>query len=236
MQTRFGGPARPALLPYAVNDYATGLLAAYALTAALWRRQTTGDGAHIEAALVRTAGMIQSVRLLDYAGKTWDEPAGQAAKGEHALQRLYRASDGWFFLAGGKDARQRLQRIPGLEQLASEATDVEALLERRFLDMTVTEWVSGLRDLGIAAQRANRVSQAMTDPVALAHGLSLEREHDGVGPMRHNAPGRWLPDHSAIPGRPTPVMGADAASVLADIGREADLPRLVASGAVRLPA
>lgn len=236
MQTRFGSPSRPALLPYAVNDYATGLLAAYALTAALWRRQTTGEGAHIEAALVRTAGMIQSLRLLDYAGKTWDEPTGQAAKGENALYRLYRARDGWFFLAGGRDARKRLQRIPGLEQLGSDGADVEAILERRFLDLTVTEWVSGLRDLGIAAQRANRVSQAMDDPIALAHGLSLERDHDGVGPMRHNASGRWLPDHPAIPGRPTPVMGADAASVLADIGREADLSRLVANGAVRLPA
>ena len=236
MQVRFGGEEHPALLPYAVNDYGTGLLAAYGLALALWHRQRTGEGQHVEAALARTAGMIQSLHLQDYEGKTWDEPQGQDSRGWHPYQRLYRASDGWLFLGGGADTPVRLARVPGLEGAARlGAGDIERLLEERLPERPVELWVQAFRSAGLGAHRANRVSQAMLDPIADGHGLSIRREHDGHGPVLHNGPGRWLADTPPVVGRATPMPGADAASILRDIGRESDLDALVAASAVRLP-
>ena len=94
-------------------------------------------------------------------------------------------------------------------------------------------WGDAFRARGLGAHRANRVSQTMADPVAQAHGLSLLREHDGHGPVRHNGPGPWLPATPPVPGCPAPLPGADAMSVLADIGRALDLDALIAAGAVR---
>lgn len=234
MQVRFGGPEHPALLPFAVNDYGTGLLAAYGIAAALWRRRTTGEGAHVKAALARTAGMLQSWRMHD-AGRV-DEHGGQESRGAGPFQRLYEASDGWFFLGGGDDAARRIARVPGMEAAPALAPhEVERMLESRFRDLSVDEWVEALRGLGLAAHRANRVSQAMSDAVAVARGLSLVREHEGHGPVRHNGPAQWFSAAATTPGRPTPRMGADAASVLADIGRADDLDALIAAGAVSLP-
>jgi crotonobetainyl-CoA:carnitine CoA-transferase CaiB-like acyl-CoA transferase len=232
MQTRFGGADSPALLPYAVNDYGTGLLAAHALALALWRRRRTGEGAHVKAALARTAGMIESWRI-GYGAA--DERGGQSSRGAGPLQRLYQASDGWFFLGGGSDAASRLGRIPGLEGAASlDAASLELRLEARFAEMSADEWVEALRGLGFGAQRALRVSQAMSDPVAVARGLSVTRDHAVHGVVRHNGPGRWFSSSDTVPGRPAPIPGADAASVLADIGRAGDLDALVASGAIKL--
>ena len=236
MQVRFGGADSPALLPYAVNDYGTGLLAAHGIALALWRRRRTGEGAHVKAALARTAGMIQSWRMVSAADGEIDEHGGQSSRGAGPLQRLYQARDGWFFLGGGADAAGRLERIPGLEGAASlDAAALERRLEARFAELGADEWVEALRGLGFGAQRALRVSQAMSDPAAVARGLSVTREHAGHGAVRHNGPGQWFASSDTVPGCPTPIPGADAASVLADIGRAGDLDALVASGAVKLP-
>jgi crotonobetainyl-CoA:carnitine CoA-transferase CaiB-like acyl-CoA transferase len=173
MQVRFGGADRPALLPFAVNDYGTAMLAAYGVGLALRHRARTGEGLHVTAALARTAGAIQSLHLQDYAGKTWDEPHGQSSRGWSPFQRLYQASDGWFFLGGGADAAQRVARIPGLEEVARLAPPAaEALLESRFRELPADTWVEGLRAAGLGAHRTTRVSQAMADPIAIAHGLA----------------------------------------------------------------
>ncbi len=236
MQVRFGGAEHPALLPYAVNDYGTGLLAAHGIALALWHRQRTGEGRHVKAALARTAGMIQSWRMLSPADGGIDEHGGQSSRGAGPLQRLYRASDGWVFVGGSRDAAARLERIPGLEGAASlDAESLERRLEARFADLGADEWVEALCGLGFGAHRALRVSQAMSDPMAIARGLSLTREHAGHGAVRHNGPGQWFAASETVAGRPTPIPGADAASVLADIGRAGDLDALVASGAVKLP-
>jgi crotonobetainyl-CoA:carnitine CoA-transferase CaiB-like acyl-CoA transferase len=120
--------------------------------------------------------------------------------------------------------------------VALDPRGVEALLEVRLPERPVELWVDAFRSVGLGAHRANRVSQAMLDDVAQAHGLSITRDHDGHGPVRHNGPGAWLPATPPQPGRATPVPGADAASILADIGRERDLGTLVAAGAIRLAA
>jgi crotonobetainyl-CoA:carnitine CoA-transferase CaiB-like acyl-CoA transferase len=57
----------------------------------------------------------------------------------------------------------------------------------------------------------------------------VTREHDGIGLMTHIGPSPRLSRTPAQPGRPTPPPGADAASILAEIGRAGDLDRLVES-------
>ena len=72
----------------------------------------------------------------------------------------------------------------------------------------------------------------MDDPGAQARGISITREHDGLGPVTTIGPSPHLSRTPAVPGRPAPIPGADAASILADIGMRGDLERLVAAGVV----
>jgi crotonobetainyl-CoA:carnitine CoA-transferase CaiB-like acyl-CoA transferase len=93
MQMRFGGKDKPILWPYGVvNDYGTGFAGAFGDVMALIVKASTGNGQHITSALARTAGTLQSANLIDYAGKSWDEPTGPDARGFGPLQRLASAS------------------------------------------------------------------------------------------------------------------------------------------------
>jgi crotonobetainyl-CoA:carnitine CoA-transferase CaiB-like acyl-CoA transferase len=60
---RYSAKGRPAGQPFAVNDYGTGLLAAFAAALAIYQRRRTGDGQQVEAALAYTASILQSATL-----------------------------------------------------------------------------------------------------------------------------------------------------------------------------
>jgi crotonobetainyl-CoA:carnitine CoA-transferase CaiB-like acyl-CoA transferase len=236
MQKRFGGDGPAVLQPYAINDYGTGLMGAYGVALALLHRQKTGEGQHVQTALARTACTLQSQFMQEYEGKQCEEPRGQDALGWGPLHRLYRASDGWFFLALREDQHDRLAAAPGLEAVSNRASDaLEPALERAFVQDTAEAWVERLRAVGVGAQRALSAEDVMADAYAVSRGLSLTREHDGVGLVTTNGPSPLLSRTPVVPGRPAPVPGADALSVLADIGREDEIDALVAAGAIRLP-
>lgn len=233
MQARYGGDGQPVLQPYPVNDYGTGIMGAYAVALALYHRQRTGEGQHVQTALAYTAATLQSLFLHDYAGKTWDEPRGQHALGTGPLQRLYRAADGWFFLGVREPDMPRLAAVKGLEGLAEVApAEREAFLEQRFAADTVASWVERLVAAGAGAHRTARVVDLMDDPWARAHGLSITREHEGLGPITTTGPAPRLSRTPVRPGRPAPRPGSDAASILARVGLESELDRLVRDGVI----
>jgi crotonobetainyl-CoA:carnitine CoA-transferase CaiB-like acyl-CoA transferase len=188
MQVRFGS-AKPATAPFAANDYGTGLMACYGVALALLHRRRTGQGQFVDSALAYTATMLQSALLQEYKGKEWDEPHGQEATGSGPLNRLYQASDGWLFLAAsmgnpdGDLARcAELADLKGLIGVASGA-NLERALEERLRSRTVAAWVEVLNKAGIGAHRVvPSLPELMTDPLTVARGLAITRDHEGFGP------------------------------------------------------
>ncbi len=228
MQARFGGEGQPRLQNYAVNDYGTGYLGAYAVALAMLHRQRTGEGQHVDAALAYTATLIQSPFMVAYEGKRWDEPRGLDVVGSGPLHRAYEASDGWFFLGARTADLDALQRIAGLEEIGTlDSEALERALEDRFLGKSVDEWVSALNAAGAGAHRVLAdTEELMTDPWVVAHGLSLTREHTGPGLVTTTGPAPRLSRTPVVPGRPAPPVGGDALDVLAEIGMEDRLPAL----------
>ncbi len=233
MQERFGGDGRPTLAPFAVNDYGTGFMGAYGVALALLHRKKTGQGQHVDTALAFTATMLQSALMQSFPGKKWDEARGQDAIGSGPLHRAYEASDGWLFLAA---RASDLERAPDLADLARLAgADLEGGLEQRLRGRAVAAWVEMLTPAGIGAHRVvPDVAELMEDPWVRAHGLSITRDHDEIGPITTTGPSPRLSRTPPAPGRPAPKPGSDAAGILAGIGMLGDLDRLVKAGVVVL--
>jgi crotonobetainyl-CoA:carnitine CoA-transferase CaiB-like acyl-CoA transferase len=236
MQERYGGSGRPTLQPFAVNDYGTGFMGAYGVALALLDRQRTGQGQHVDTGLAYTACILQSQFLQDYEGKRWDEPRGQDAIGSGPLHRSYRASDGWLFLAARRDDLPRLEKalaLPGLDELPNES--LAARLEQCIGGESLQGVVQRLVDHGIGSHAViNDPAKLIEDPWVQAHGLVVTREHEDLGPITTTGPTPRLSRTPPAPGRPAPKPGADAASILAEIGMENELAGLVERGAVRL--
>lgn len=230
MQVRYGS-AKPATAPFAANDYGTGLMACYGVALALLHRRRTGEGQFVDSALAYTATMLQSALLQDYPGKQWDEPHGQESLGSGPLNRLYQAGDGWLFLAARAG---ELARCAALADLAANSgTALERALEARLRGRSVADWVSDLTKAGIGAHRVvPSLVELMTDPLVQARGLALTRDHEGFGPITTTAPGIKLSRTPVSAGRVAPKPGSDAASVLAGIGMESELARLIREGVV----
>jgi crotonobetainyl-CoA:carnitine CoA-transferase CaiB-like acyl-CoA transferase len=234
LQARMGGDGAPLMQPFAVNDYGTGLLAAYGAALALYHRARTGAGQRVEAALAFTGTLLQSAYLQEYAGKVWDEPRGREARGSGPLQRLYRVSDGWIFVGAREDQRAALATVDGLaggDALAGDA--LAAFLAERFATRPAAAWASDLTAIGIGAQPVvTSLSRLMTDPWVTAHGLSVTRQHDTGQQITTIGPGARLSLTPVTPGRPVATPGADAREVLAQIDLADALPRLCADGTV----
>ncbi|MCK9496545.1 MAG: CoA transferase, partial [Dehalococcoidia bacterium] len=232
MQDRYRKPnGMPETQKYAVNDYGTGYFGALGVALALYHRQRTGEGQHVDAALAYTATTLQSSFFIDYPGKTWDEARGQDSIGSGPLHRGYRASDGWFFL-GAEDAVS-LEAVEGLAGVGASSA-LEAALEDRFATGTVQEWVSRLNAApGVGAHHVvGNTDELMQMPYAIDHGLSLTREHPTLGTVTTIGPAARLSRTPVRPGPVAPPLGAHSREILGEVGLGDRADALIASGAV----
>jgi crotonobetainyl-CoA:carnitine CoA-transferase CaiB-like acyl-CoA transferase len=225
MQVRYGS-ARPATAPFAANDYGTGLMACYGVALALLHRRRTGEGQFVDSALAYTATMLQSALLQGYAGKEWNEPRGQDARGAAPLNRMYEAADGWIFLVA---RREELARVWDFRDMGSrDGEELERWMEERMRSRSVPEWLKVFTRAAIAVHRVvPSLRELMVDPLTKARSLAVTRDHEGFGPITTTAPGVRLSRTPVVVGQPAPKPGSDAGSVLAEIGMSPDLERLI---------
>lgn len=178
-----GGNGEPMLFSIYLNDNAAGHIHAFGVMLALLHRRRTGEGQDVNCSLSQVATMHQVPFMVDFEGRTDDEPAGPDARGWNALNRLYRGQDGWFFLAhGGAHARAALNSCDLLAGAAAVADEeLEEWLEAAFAERPVAVWVDSLRQAGFGAHRFLTLQEIVADPYANDRKLIEVVEHPGLG-------------------------------------------------------
>jgi crotonobetainyl-CoA:carnitine CoA-transferase CaiB-like acyl-CoA transferase len=237
MQLRMGGGS-PAMQPYALCDYGTGLMGAYSILLGLFHRARTGEGQAVQASLSMTGTLHQTPFMFSYEGRRWDEPAGKEALGSGPLQRLYRASDRWFFLGARPDQLPGLARVEGLAGVDNLAgAELEAELATRFATGPVDTWVARLQAAGLGAHELTDLEDVMEDAWVKSHNLAVVRDHEAVGPVRMVGPSPRLSETPVrVPFAARPP-GADSRDVLAEVGISDELATaLVRDSVVAVPA
>lgn len=230
-----GATGMPAMQPFAPNDYATGLLGALAVGLGLFHRARGGAGQRVHTSLAAAATLLQTPYLLAHEKKTWDEPSGPGALGWSALQRLYRASDGWMFLGASAADLDRLAAAAQIDGAA--CADDEALaaaLAERIATDSVARWVERLSGIGVGVQPVIAATTLMRSDWMKRHGLSVTREHAGGQRITTIGPPARLSRTPVTPGRPVSPPGGDAADVLREIGLGDRLDALVTARAISL--
>jgi len=217
---KFGAPA---------IDYATGTMGAFALSAALFQRERTGRGQHIDMAMLDVALMMQASHVAAYlaSGKT-AKPAGN--KHAHATNSAYPTKDGMVML-GASNLRQqrRLWAALGRPELAKANNEErlahrdheEAVLNEIMLTRTADEWEVYLQSKHVPAARVRKMEEALADPHIASRGV-VHRFPEGAPGVPH-AFGVPVAAFKLAHGgpqvdRPPPVMGADTDAVLAELG------------------
>ncbi len=151
---RFGGLASPEIHGVAATiDYFTGFAGTLATLCGLVARQRGARGVVTRTSLARTAAWVQ---LPFITGRPTPEPSGQAARGWHALDQMYRTSDGWIYLAIEParfvEARSVLERELSVT-MPERWEDSETVLAKGFERITAERAVKALQSPVIAIQK-----------------------------------------------------------------------------------
>jgi crotonobetainyl-CoA:carnitine CoA-transferase CaiB-like acyl-CoA transferase len=232
-----------------VLDYASGTMAAFALTAALLRRERTGLGQHIDVAMLDTAFLLMGpvISSLLNGGR-----APRLHANEHALAAAscYEAADGAPIMLGACTQRQfeALCRLIGRQDLLADPrfADVRrqdphraalaAILADEMRRRPAAEWESLLAE-EVPAARVRSLAEALADSDAEGRGVVAHAPWPSASgevalPL---AAFRADTDGPALDRAP-PRLGQDTEAVLREAGlTEDEIATLLAEGVLGQP-
>jgi crotonobetainyl-CoA:carnitine CoA-transferase CaiB-like acyl-CoA transferase len=227
-----GAPdGEPQKIGVAFADIFTGVYAAVAILAALRRRDETGEGAHIDMALLDTqAGVLANQAMNFLVSGVAPRRMGNAHPNIVPYQ-VFPVLDGHVIVAVGNDAQfGRFVSILGASDLAADsrfATNADRVRNRDVLagllsDLTATFTRAGLLAAlelrGVPAGPINTVADVFADPQVVHRGMRV----DLAAPEARGGsiPGVRTPivlDGAPMASdSPSPALGAHTAEVLAD--------------------
>ena len=241
--------SEPTKVGVAVIDMFTGLYAVIAMLAALRHRDQTGQGQHIDCALLDT-----SVAILANQGMNWliGGKAPQPMGNSHPNVVPYRnfpVADGELIIAVGNDSQFRaLCKVLGDDAMGTHpdyATNAARAINRDTLEPRIRALLANRkRDDVIAAMEAagvpggpiNRVDQVFDDPQVKARKMIEEHTMpDGTTLPLVRFPARLSATPATIRHTP-PAIGQSTAAVLAErLGLDAqETQALVNDGIIRI--
>ncbi len=221
----------PQKIGVAFADIFTGVYAAVAILAALRRREETGEGAHIDMALLDTqVGVLANQAMSYLVSGVVPKRMGNAHPSIVPYQ-VFPAADGRLIVAVGNDPQfARFAAIVGAPELASDPRFVtnadrvqnrDALAEilaRRTAATTRADLLAALERAGVPAGPINSVAEVFSDPQVVARGMRIELTDTAVA--GGSIPGVRTPivldGEPAVAERASPALGAHNAEVLAD--------------------
>lgn len=189
----------PMRYPTAIADLVCGMYAAMGILAALFAREKSGRGQHLDMALFDS-----QLTLLANTGSGYLNAGalpGRLGNSQPSVvpYQLFRGRDGSYFVVGvgtetlwkrfvellgmteslGSDERFRTNalRIANREALIPE-------LQGKFAEGETRDWLEKLKAAGIPAAAIHSVPEAVEDAQALARGLIVELEHPALGAVR----------------------------------------------------
>jgi crotonobetainyl-CoA:carnitine CoA-transferase CaiB-like acyl-CoA transferase len=228
-----GDPEGPPMkVGVAMADLVTGLYASNAILAALRRRDLTGEGAHIDMALLDCQIAVLANQAMNYL-VSGASPA-RLGNGHPNIvpYQVFPAADGHVIIAVGNDGQfARLCQALEADDLAENPDyrkNRDRVLHReplcaRISELT-SEWkrdklLAELERLGIPAGPINTIAQVFADPHVIARGIRRNLPLvDGVVPTVASPiviDGVRMMAETASPG-----LGADSETVLSGTGAE----------------
>jgi crotonobetainyl-CoA:carnitine CoA-transferase CaiB-like acyl-CoA transferase len=243
-----GEPDRPPMrVGVPIADLLTGMTALQAILLALYTRERTGHGQHLDIAMLDAT--VQVLTHQATAHLVADGSPGRLGNRHASIApyETFRAQDTYFNLAVGTDGQfLRLCELLGQPALAQDprflrnAGRVEhraALVEvlaPLFARSPASAWIAACAQEGIPAGPIADVGQALAHPQLAARGMVWQAEHPRLGPIRSvGSPLVCAPD--AV--RPPPELGEHTQELLAELGHSPELiAALFAAGAVTGPS
>jgi formyl-CoA transferase len=213
----------------AIVDITAGLFASHAILAALYHRETTGQGQYVDVALFDSqlgwlANVAQNYLISDKSPVRYGNAHANIVPYE-----VFQTLDGFLALGVGNDRQyqtlcdamgcsdlwtdERFQTNPGR---VTHRRELIPLLQEVFLTRGTSDWILELSELGIPVGPINDIPTALSHPQAVARGMVQEVKREGGQPMKLVGPVARLSKTPAKITYPPPRLGEHTRAILED--------------------
>jgi crotonobetainyl-CoA:carnitine CoA-transferase CaiB-like acyl-CoA transferase len=237
---------RPQMIRTIVCDKTTAMMTAQAVAAALYAREKTGQGDHIQVAMLDTM-----ISYLWPEGMMQYTVVGAEAKAADPNDRpdlVFKTSDGYITCGTISDSEwQGFCRATGDPELAKDerfatpggrsvnATARINRMQEYIGKHTTAEWLERLDAADVPCAPILRRSEIIHNEQVVARGLIAEIDQPSVGKVRQPKPAARFELNEAAIGGPAPRIGEHTRDVLVELGYdEGAISKMVADKAVRL--
>ena len=220
----------PTYAANAMADKVAGITAAFAIAAALRKREIDGTGSVIE---VPMAELLASFGLVEHLwGRTFVPPRGEARypRISSPVRRPFPTRDGhlaavvytdrdWarFFAMIGRPELTDDPRYATLHDRTERLDELYGLVAEHLARDTTAVWFERFTAAGIPSVPYNRVDDLFDDPHFLAVGLLEAVDHPSEGPILQCPTPVTFDGERGVNARPAPQLGADTEALLAEV-------------------
>ena len=216
----------PSKVGVAIVDLTTGMMAANAVLAALYAREKTGEGQHIDISLLETQvswlANVGTAALL-----TGKAPARHGnAHPTIVPYQTFEVSDGIVAIGVGNDGQwQRLCSAIGADELAKDArftgnadrvtyrAELVRLLGEKLKRLTRADCVANLKAVRVPASEVRSVPEVLADPQIAAREMIETIDHPAIGEIRLlGIPYKFSKTKAAVRRHP-PLLGEHSAEI-----------------------
>jgi crotonobetainyl-CoA:carnitine CoA-transferase CaiB-like acyl-CoA transferase len=235
----------PNFAPFLAADHVVAEITAGIISAALYGRLRSGQGATVEVPMLET---MAAFVLKEHLGSaTFEPPLGPAGDKRvlDANARPVKTRDGWIAITANTDAQARnflkaigredLNDDPRFSSVAARvrhSSEWFQLRARYIEERSTAHWLELFGRLDIPAMPCNTLDTLLDDPHVHAVGLVNPVEHPTEGSTKAVRPTVLFDDTPPLPDVPAREPGFDTRSVLRSAGlADAEIDALVAQGA-----
>ncbi|MBU2533372.1 MAG: CoA transferase [Alphaproteobacteria bacterium] len=236
---------RPRLVRTILPDKLTGVQAAQAISAALFARERTGKGQHIQLSMLDT--VVAFLWSSDMGGHTFIGDELEHERAQSFIDLIYETADGhvsvavmqnkeWLRFTEALD-KPELRDDPRFVTAALREENKDARLEAMqdaIKGYTSAEIIERLEAADVPCAPVLTRREMIRHPQIEANGLIVENSHPIAGPLRQTRPPARFSETSPEYRFGAPLLGQDTSDVLAEAGYSAaEIDALIEKGTAR---
>jgi crotonobetainyl-CoA:carnitine CoA-transferase CaiB-like acyl-CoA transferase len=222
--------AEPVKVGVAATDLFTGLYSTIAILGALAHRDRTGEGQHVDMALLDVQVAVLANQASNYLVS--GTPPGRMGNAHPNIvpYQAFATRDGHIILAVGNDGQfQRFCEAAGRADLAADprfATNPARVRNRAILvpiladlirGRDAADWLAALEAAGVPCGPINDLAAVFSDPQVIARGIRRDLSHPTAGTVPSVASPIRYEATPLVHDRAPPLLGADTDTILAEV-------------------
>ncbi len=181
-----------------IADQVGGMMAAFAILAALVHRERTGEGREVDVSLLGSVMALQSFNITSYLF-SGELPKRFPRAGTTPFWNIYQGSDGIYFAIGmllnrgwpdicdviGRPDLEEDERFSSYRgRVLDNAQELMEILDSEFAKRPAAEWVKLLAERGMFCAQVQDYEAIANDPQVLANGYIVEVPRPDGDPVR----------------------------------------------------